>query len=133
MDMMKRCKIWLKNQFGCMYNRVLWVLALLWMFQFRLMAQDGGGQGGGQGAQSGDNSAAFIEGIDNAAETISATFDSVCNLVLVVAAVVGAVGAARIYIKWNNGDQDVTKSIVGWGGACLFLVATSAVLRAIFL
>ena len=131
--MMKRCKIWLKNQFGCMYNRGLWVLALLWMFQFRLMAQDGGGQGGGQGGQSGDNSAAFIEGIDNAADTISATFDSVCNLVLVVAAVVGAVGAARIYIKWTNGDQDVTKSIVGCGGACLFLVATSAVLRAIFL
>ena len=131
--MMKRCKIWLKNQFGCMYNRGLWVLALLWMFQFRLMAQSGGGGQGGQGGQSGDNSAAFIEGIDNAADTISATFDSVCNLVLVVAAVVGAVGAARIYIKWNNGDQDVTKSIVGSGGACLFLVATSAVLRAIFL
>ena len=131
--MMKRCKIWLKNQFGCMYNRGLWVLALLWMFQFRLMAQSGGGGQGGQGGQSGDNSAAFIEGIDNAADTISATFDSVCNLVLVVAAVVGAVGAARICMKWNNGDQEVTKSIGGWGGACLFFVATSAVLRAIFL
>ena len=50
--MMKRCKIWLKNQFGCMYNRGLWVLALLWMFQFRLMAQSGGGGQGGQGGQA---------------------------------------------------------------------------------
>ena len=76
---------------------------------------------------------AFSTALDTASTEIGSVVDSVAQLMLYVGGVVGVVGAIRIYIKWNNGDQDVTKSIVGWGGACLFLVATSAVLRAIFL
>ena len=76
---------------------------------------------------------AFAQALDTAGTEIAGVFDSLSKLMLVVGGVVGVVGAIRIYIKWNNGDQDVTKSIVGWGGAGLFLVATSAVLRAIFL
>ena len=51
----------------------------------------------------------------------------------IVGSLVGLVGGAQIYIKWNNGDQDVTKRIVGWGGACLFLVATGSILKVLFL
>lgn len=80
-----------------------------------------------------DATNAFNQGIQNATDTIAGTFDTVCTLMLVIGAIVGAVGGVRIYIKWNNGDQDVTKAIVGWGGSCLFLVGTGAILRAIFL
>ena len=38
-----------------------------------------------------------------------------------VGGIVGLIGGLRIYIKWQNGDQDVNKEILGWGGACLFL------------
>ncbi|QHN64624.1 DUF4134 family protein [Bergeyella cardium] len=38
-----------------------------------------------------------------------------------VGGIVGLIGGLRIYNKWQNGDQDVNKEILGWGGACLFL------------
>lgn len=79
------------------------------------------------------DASAFTDAIDNAANQVSSTFESVSTLCLVIGAVVGLVGGVQIYIKWNNGDQDVTKRIVGWGGACLFLVATGSILRVLFL
>lgn len=75
---------------------------------------------------------AFAKALDDANVQVSSVFDSVARLMLVVGGVVGVVGAIRIYIKWNNGDQDVTKSIVGWGGACLFLVLSGTVIKLIF-
>lgn len=74
----------------------------------------------------------FGAGISNATGEISGTFSAVSRLMLVIGAVVGVVGAIRIYIKWNNGDQDVTKSIIAWAGAALFLVISGAVIGTIF-
>ena len=76
---------------------------------------------------------AFAGAIDEASSQLEGTFESVANLCLIVGSLVGLVGGAQIYIKWNNGDQDVTKRIVGWGGACLFLVATGSILKVLFL
>nr|DAC75594.1 TPA_exp: conjugative transposon protein TraE [Elizabethkingia anophelis]DAC75677.1 TPA_exp: conjugative transposon protein TraE [Elizabethkingia anophelis]DAC76058.1 TPA_exp: conjugative transposon protein TraE [Elizabethkingia anophelis]DAC76121.1 TPA_exp: conjugative transposon protein TraE [Elizabethkingia anophelis]DAC76300.1 TPA_exp: conjugative transposon protein TraE [Elizabethkingia anophelis] len=41
---------------------------------------------------------------------------------MAVGGVVGLIGGVRIYNKWSNGDQDINKEVVGWGGACLFLI-----------
>ncbi|WP_368336427.1 DUF4134 domain-containing protein [Parabacteroides merdae] len=76
---------------------------------------------------------AFADAIDSATTQVEGTFESIANLCLVVGAIVGLVGGVQIYIKWNNGDQDVTKRIIGWGGACLFLVATGSILKVLFL
>ena len=74
----------------------------------------------------------FDEGIQSATEDITDAAGALSTLCLAIGAVVGLVGAVRIYIKWNNGDQDVTKSILGWGGAALFLIASGAVIRGFF-
>ena len=79
------------------------------------------------------DASAFAGAIDEASSQLEGTFESVANLCLIVGSLVGLVGGAQIYIKWNNGDQDVTKRIVGWGGACLFLVATGSILKVLFL
>lgn len=79
------------------------------------------------------DASAFSAAIEDASSQIEGTFESVSTLCLVIGAIVGLVGGVQIYIKWNNGDQDVTKRIVGWGGACLFLVATGSILRVLFL
>lgn len=79
------------------------------------------------------DASAFADAIDDASSQLEGTFEAVANLCLIVGSLVGLVGGVQIYIKWNNGDQDVTKRIVGWGGACLFLVATGSILKVLFL
>lgn len=71
-------------------------------------------------------------GIDTATSEIKGYFDGVSNLVLAIGAIVGLIGGIRVYVKWNNGDQDVTKSIMGWFGACLFLILVGVVIKAFF-
>ncbi|MDE3744044.1 DUF4134 domain-containing protein [Maribacter polysaccharolyticus] len=73
-----------------------------------------------------------LEGINAADAEIRTYVESVGNLILAIGAVVGLIGAIRVYIAWNNGDQDVTKKIMGWLGACLFLVLSGAVINAFF-
>ncbi|MCU7559143.1 DUF4134 domain-containing protein [Riemerella anatipestifer] len=53
-------------------------------------------------------------------------------LIKAIAAVVGLIGGIRIYNKWQNGDQDVNKEIMGWAGACIFLLLVPTFLEAIF-
>ena len=74
----------------------------------------------------------FVTAITTANSEISNVFSVLADLMLAVGGIVGVVGAIRIYIKWNNGDQDVTKAIVGWGGACLFLLLSGGVISAVF-
>lgn len=71
-------------------------------------------------------------GIDAAASEISTYIDPVANFILIVGAVVGLIGGVRVFIKWNSGDQDVQKSIMGWFGSCLFLVTVGIVIKAFF-
>lgn len=70
--------------------------------------------------------------ITTATSDIEAYVEPVSNLVQMIGAVVGIVGGVRIYNKWNNGDQDVNKELIGWGGACIFLLLVPTVIQAFF-
>jgi hypothetical protein len=71
-------------------------------------------------------------GVDAAATEVKGVFANVSNLVLMIGGVVGLVGGIKVFTKWQNGDQDVQKSITGWLGACLFLLLTGGVLKTMF-
>ena len=71
-------------------------------------------------------------GIDGAANTVKGVFSNVSNLVLMVGAIVGLAGGIRVYNKWNNGDQDVQKELIGWAGACVFLLLSGTTLKLFF-
>lgn len=71
-------------------------------------------------------------GVDAATQQITEMVDPVGNLILAIGAVVGLVGGVRVYIKWNSGDQDVNKELMGWLGSCLFLVTIGIVIKAFF-
>ena len=71
-------------------------------------------------------------GIDVASSEISTYINPIANFILIVGAVVGLIGGVRVFIKWNSGDQDVQKSIMGWFGSCLFLVTVGIVIKAFF-
>ena len=52
--------------------------------------------------------------------------------VYAIAGVVAIVGAISVYIKMNNEEQDVKKSIMMIVGACIFLVAAAQALPLFF-
>ena len=73
-----------------------------------------------------------VQGITAAESSLLGYVDPVASLCIVIGAVVGLIGGVRVYIKWNNGDQDINKELMGWGGSCLFLVLVSVVIKAFF-
>ena len=70
--------------------------------------------------------------IDGAASSVQGIFGNVSNLVLMIGAVTGLAGGIRVYIKWQNGDQDLNKHIIGWIGSCIFLLLTGTTLKLFF-
>ncbi|QNN42726.1 DUF4134 domain-containing protein [Pedobacter roseus] len=96
-------------------KRLLSLAALLGLVQ-AVFAQTGGG----------------TTGINAATSSLTSYVDPVSTLTLAIGAVVGIIGGVRVYIKWNSGDQDINKEIMGWGGSCLFLVLVSVVIKAFF-
>ena len=79
------------------------------------------------------NYSAFASnGIDAGAAELRTYVTSISNIILVIGAIVGLIGGVRVFIKWNNGDQDVNKAIMGWFGSCIFLVLVGGVVRAFF-
>lgn len=71
-------------------------------------------------------------GIDAASSELETYMDPLGNMIMILGAIVGLVGAVRCFIKWNSGDQDVQKAVMGWMGSCIFLVVSGAIVKAFF-
>lgn len=70
--------------------------------------------------------------IDAATSEVTGMKDNLGNLVLALGGVVGLVGGIRVFVKWNNGDQDIQKHLIGWVAACIFLVISGLIVTAFF-
>jgi len=79
-------------------------------------------------AQTGD----FNQGISQATGEITGYIPTIVNLIMAIGGIVGVIGAIRIYQKWNNGDQDINKELMSFGGSALFLILAPIAVRAIF-
>ncbi|WP_439879742.1 DUF4134 domain-containing protein [Pontibacter sp. MBLB2868] len=79
-------------------------------------------------AQSGNGEA----GIQQATDMISGYFDTGTSLMYAIGAVVGLVGAVKVYQKWNAGEPDTGKVAAAWFGSCIFLVIVATVLKSFF-
>jgi len=73
-----------------------------------------------------------VTGINSATTSLKTYVDPVTNVTLVIGGIVGIVGAIRVYSKWNSGDQDINKELMGWGGSCVFLVVSALIIKAFF-
>jgi len=73
-----------------------------------------------------------VAGLNTATSTLKTYVDPATNIALVIGGIVGIVGGIRVYSKWNSGDQDINKELMGWGGSCLFLVLSSLIVKAFF-
>jgi len=71
-------------------------------------------------------------GINQANTFVRGYFDSGVNLVYAVGALIGLIGAVKVYQKWNHGDHDTGKVAAAWFGSCIFLVIVATVLKSFF-
>lgn len=71
-------------------------------------------------------------GINAANTQVRSYFDSGINLMYAVGAIVGLIGAVKVYQKWNSGDHDTGKVAAAWFGSCVFLVIVATVIRSFF-
>ena len=71
-------------------------------------------------------------GIEAANTQVRSYFDSGTNLMYAVGALLGLIGAVKVYQKWNAGDQDTGKVAAAWFGSCIFLVVVATVIQSFF-
>jgi len=71
-------------------------------------------------------------GINEANTKVRSYFAAGTNLMYAVGAIVGLIGAIKVYQKWNSGDQDTGKVAAAWFGSCVFLVVVATVIRSFF-
>ena len=73
-----------------------------------------------------------VKAISTASESIKKYLPVVTKLIYVIAGIVAILGAISVYIKMNNEEQDVKKSIMMIVGACIFLIAAAQALPLFF-
>jgi Domain of unknown function (DUF4134) len=71
-------------------------------------------------------------GINEANTKVRSYFAAGTNLMYAVGAIVGLIGAVKVYQKWNSGDPDTGKVAAAWFGSCVFLVVVATVIRSFF-
>jgi hypothetical protein len=73
-----------------------------------------------------------IAGIQDANQKVRSYFQSGTQLMYAVGAIVGLIGAIKVFNKWNAGDHDTGKVAAAWFGSCVFLVVVTTVIKAFF-
>jgi len=73
-----------------------------------------------------------LAGINEANTKVRSYFDAGTDLMYGVGALLGLIGAVKVYQKWNSGDQDTGKVAAAWFGSCVFLVVVATVIKSFF-
>jgi hypothetical protein len=71
-------------------------------------------------------------GINQANTQVRGYFDAGTNLMYAIGAILGLIGAVKVYSKWNAGDQDTSKVAAAWFGSCIFLVVVATIIKSFF-
>src|SRR5471030_1151685 len=102
------------NSLKIMTRVISTVVSLLLIMTQSAMAQDGNA------------------GINQATSQVKSYFDTGTNLMYAIGAIVGLVGAIKVFKKWNDGEHDTGKVASSWFGSCIFLVVVATVLKSFF-
>lgn len=103
-----------KRPYGRMQAKAAATLLAFLLLQATLYGQDGNA------------------GINEANTQVRSYFESGTNLMYAIGAILGLIGAVKVYQKWNSGDHDTGKVAAAWFGSCVFLVVVTTVIRAFF-
>ena len=84
------------------------------VIQLWAMAQDGGA------------------GLDQANTMVRGYYTSATNLMFAIGAILGVVGAIRVFSMWIKGDERMGHTAAMWFGACIFLVVVATIIKSFF-
>ena len=73
-----------------------------------------------------------LAGINEANAQVRSYFDAGTELMYAIGALLGLIGAVKVYQKWNAGDPDTGKVAAAWFGSCVFLVVVATVIQSFF-
>jgi len=104
----------LKNRIKTTVNMLAAVILFILLLDQAARAQDGNA------------------GISQATSQVKNYFDTGTNLMYAIGAIVGLVGAIKVFKKWNDGEHDTGKVASSWFGSCIFLVVVATVLKSFF-
>lgn len=105
----------LKNRANTVsYTRHLLATISLTIINLSLYAQDGN------------------SGITAATTQVKSYFSTGTSLMYAIGAIMGLVGAIKVFKKWNDGEHDTGKVASSWFGSCIFLVIVATVLKSFF-
>jgi hypothetical protein len=72
-------------------------------------------------------------GISQANGLIRGYFQTGTDLMYAIGAVLGLVGAVRVFREWNSGhQQEAYRAATAWFGSCIFLVIVATVIKSFF-
>lgn len=71
-------------------------------------------------------------GIAKANEMLRGYYDTAVNLLYAIGAIVGVIGAVRVYRVWVEGEGHAAKAAAAWFSACIFLVLVATVIKSFF-
>jgi hypothetical protein len=71
-------------------------------------------------------------GINEANTLVRSYFTAASNLMYAIGAIVGLIGAIRVYSMWSHGDPHTGKVAAAWFSACIFLVVVALVIQNFF-
>ena len=104
----------IKTSLTGIFNSVKFAVIMLLLSAQESLAQDGNA------------------GITEATNKVKGYFDTGTDLMYAIGAIVGLVGAIKVYQKWNSGDHDTGKVASAWFGSCVFLVVVATVIQSFF-
>lgn len=105
-------------------NKVFLTLASMYMGLETMFAQAGAGK---------DRIAQGSRALVNTKEKVQSYFDPLADIIYIVAAIVGLIGAIKVYSKFSSGDPDTGKTAASWFGAAIFIVVAVYALKAMFI
>ena len=73
-----------------------------------------------------------INEMQQASQDLAADFFSAFDLSLVIAAILGIIGAVRIYHNWQMGADRIDQQVAAWFFAAMFMILAGAFLKALF-
>lgn len=74
-----------------------------------------------------------VAALEKANTEILSYVEPITNLFYVICAVIGFIGAVKVYGKWSAGSSDTTKTAASWFGSCVFAIVAVTAIRAFFI
>jgi hypothetical protein len=72
------------------------------------------------------------QGLSDANNMIRGYYAMATNLMFAIGAILGIIGAIKVFSIWINGEQHMGRVAAMWFSACIFLVVVATIIKSFF-